>query len=121
MTASFSDDVPADDCSDAVHTEGPIYSHGYALRVVLARRREAALEALARIGWSSKSWKWQYARLKHGERWIVRGSTYVTHRKPRNKGLAMAQLNADWKTNLYSLVIEDDGEAIAIIFHGVRR
>jgi hypothetical protein len=116
-------DVSADEpLADDFDAAGPFYSHGYALRVRLhGTSREATLTALRSIEWEADSTDWRRAQLKHCQRWIVRGSTFITHRKPRNKRLPMAQFNGMWKTHLYSLVVEDDGGKIALTFHGVRR
>lgn len=125
---AFRDDVSAEKASTwkgsprDVSAEGTFHSHGYALRVhILGGDREAALTALRRIEWDPDSTDWLYAKLKYCKRWTVRGSTFITHRKPRNQRLPMAQFNTMWKTHLYSLVVEDDGRKVALTFHGVRR
>jgi hypothetical protein len=107
-------DVSADEpLADDFDAAGPFYSHGYALRVRLhAASREATLTALRSIEWEADSTDWRRAQLKYCQRWIVRGSTFITHRKPRSKSLPMAHFNGMWKTHLYSLVVEDDGGKI---------
>jgi hypothetical protein len=120
--SAFADDVSAAEGSKGqAGADGPHYSHGCSLRAILHVARDAALVALTRIEWEPDSADWRYAKLKHCQRWTARGSTFVTHRKPLNKGLPMAQFNAAWKTNLYSLLVDDEGEGIALTFHGVRR
>jgi len=122
LLGAYSSDVSAADAVViATDSEDPLYSHGYALRVIVRATRDKALAALEKIDWAPDSSDWRAGKLKHCRRWILRGSTFITHRKPRNERLPMAQFNSASKTNLYSLMIDDDGEEIALIFHGVRR
>jgi hypothetical protein len=122
---AFHDDVSVNKASAwkaDTSTDGTFYSHGYSLRVhLLGADRDAALTALRHIEWDADSDDWRCMKLKYCTRWTVRGSTFITHRKPRNQRLPMARFNAMWKTHLYSLVVEDDGRKVALTFHGVRR
>jgi len=100
--------------------EGPIYSHGYSLRVMFTSS-EKALRALELAGWSSISASWIRSTPKGCERWVIRGSTFLTQRRPRNGSLPLMKLNKKWKTRFYSVQVERRDDGYRLDLHGVRR
>ncbi|MEZ4475612.1 MAG: hypothetical protein R3F60_33410, partial [bacterium] len=100
-----------------------IYPHGYSVRIKIHLDKAAAEEALGRCGWSpsvtEKVWK-KYTPRGGKKRWVLRGSAWLTQRAPSNLGLPMAQANRRWRTRIYSLGVEEDGDGYAVDLQGVR-
>lgn len=105
-------------------TEGrvAIYNHGYSVRLRLLVAAEAAEAALERCGWSwQPAARWRLSTPKNRVRWVMKGSTWLTGRAPKNKRLALAKKNADWKTRIYTLAVETSSkEGFCIDLEGVR-
>jgi hypothetical protein len=53
-------------------------------------------------------------------RYILRGSTWLTGRLPKNPRLPFADLNKKWRTHLYSLSFEIKGHEVYVDLAGVR-
>ena len=101
--------------------DGPLYSHGYSLRLKLRLAPLQAVEALGRLGWQQESRDWRRSMLKGAQRWSVRGTTFLSQRRPRNQRLPLTRLNKLWRTCLYSVQIEQRGDDTFLDLHGVRR
>jgi len=118
-------DLEADVGLDEPEPSVPIYAHGYSLRVELLLPPEEADGALAHLGWPDPEGDWRRCQVNGATRWIMRGTTFLTQRKPRNQKLALAKRNKTWKTNIYSLQVErGDNNKLATTWldiHGVRR
>jgi hypothetical protein len=104
--------------------ETRVYPHGYSLRVAIARG--VAEEALQRLGWQRTARSWRRCQLTKGgiERWTIKGSTFVTQRRPRRRTGPLPGLNRAWKTRIYSLQISCHStprEAWFLDIQGVRR
>lgn len=104
--------------------ETRVYPHGYSLRVAIAP--EVAAEALQRLGWGRTTRSWSRCRLTKGgiERWTIKGSTFVTQRRPRRRTGPLPGLNRTWKTRIYSLQISRHStprEGWFLDIQGVRR
>lgn len=97
-----------------------INSHGYSLRVRLLSG-ELAERGLARLGWTPNSTEWTRSTPKGAERWSLRGTTFLSQRRPRNERLPLARRNKEWKTQLYSVQIERRNGQVDLDLHGVRR
>jgi hypothetical protein len=104
--------------SSAVEPATPIYSHGYSLRLKLVASPQAIEEGLATIGFDRPG-RWIRAKTKHAERWIMRGSTFLSGRPP-TLGKAIGKLNQAQRTRLYSLQVERTAKAAYLDVHGVR-
>lgn len=109
------------DVLDGEGDECGIHSHGFSLRVELTCTSTVALPAIARLGWAPDSQEWAASRPKGAERWSLRGTTFLTQRRPRNGRLPLARRNKAWKTRLYSLQVERQQERLFLDLHGVRR
>lgn len=126
LTPDFEDLLAGlDEEFDVPRAEEPrrIWPHGYSVRVRLSLPRGAALEALQRLDWTMdpQRSRWTPATLKGGvRRWTLRGSTFLTQRRPNNKRLPMTKFNSAWKVCLYSLQVELHPEATYLDIHGVR-
>lgn len=100
-----------------------LWPHGYSVRVRLKISRDEAVAALGALEWSpaARTSRWTPSTLKGNvRRWTLRGSTFVTQRKPTNGKLAMARFNSTWKTVLYSIQIELHPGDVFLDLHGVR-
>jgi hypothetical protein len=97
-----------------------ISSHGYSLRLRLLNGTLAE-QALARLGWAPTSGEWTKSIVKGAERWSLRGTTFLSQRRPRNWRLPLSRYNKVWKTQLYSVQIERRNGQVYLDLHGVRR
>ena len=124
MEAELDSDDPANVGLEAEseHVERScIYSHGYSLRMRLLIAGAALDAALRRLGWTPNSTGWTRSTAKGAERWSLRGTTFLTQRRPRNDRLPLARRNKEWHTQLYSVQIERRNEEIFLDLHGVRQ
>lgn len=100
-----------------------VYTHGCSVRVKLRLPVEEALAALARCGWvahaSPETWK-EFSPRPDVQRYVVRGSTWLTGRTPKNRKLPLARLNEGWKTRIYTLAFEVKNDAVHLDLQVVR-
>lgn len=119
------DEPEADVGLDEAPPSVPIYSHGYSLRVELLLPKDETDAALVQLGWPDPEGDWRKCQVNGATRWIMRGTTFLTQRKPRNKKLPLAKKNKAWTTNLYSLQVEraqaEETPKTSLDLHGVRR
>lgn len=97
------DDWEADEAPEPTLTDGPdgqvrIYRHGYSVRVELGGVHE-----IPRICFESG---WKGRDTKKGVRFVMRGSTFLTGRKPQGTKTPMAEFNKKHKSVVYSLAVE---------------
>jgi hypothetical protein len=94
-----------------------IYSHGFSLRLRLLLAKPVAAEHLAKCGWSpagSSGWV-QVKRRQH-----LRGTAWLTQRRPRNRKLPLTKANEQWKTALYGVAVEEGVDYYYVDLSGVR-
>ncbi len=100
-----------------------VYPHGYSVRIKVHLDGAGAEKALVRCGWSTTVSEkvWTRYRPRGGrQRWVMRGSAWLTQRAPANLKLPMARANREWRTRIYSLGIEESGGGYAVDLQGVR-
>jgi hypothetical protein len=100
----------------------PIYPHGFCARAIIEQDKPTAEEHLRRCGWEpggNPRWK-VYAPQNGNRRSVMRGSAWLSHKKPTNKKLPMSRANKTWKTNLYTVGIDEGATHYAVDLEGVR-
>ena len=93
------------------------YPHGFSVRVALLLPKPDAVHHLNRCGWSevgSTGW------VRTKQRQHLRGTAWLTQRRPRNRKLPLTKANELWKTALYGLAIEEGADRYFVDLAGVR-
>ena len=99
----------------------PIYTHGWSARVLLHVARSEAEARLALIGWPGDARRWRAQPThKGGPRWTLRGSAFLTRRKP-GATTSVGALNKKRGLLLYGLSVQRCGDTYMLDLQGVRR
>lgn len=75
-----------------------IYQHGYSVRLELPNVHQVPAFCFE-PGWKGRD-------TRHGTNFVLRGSAWLTHRKPRGSKTPMARFNREHKTSIYSVGLE---------------
>jgi hypothetical protein len=99
-----------------------ICPHGYSVRLRFNIPLAQAQGALTRCGWSQEPspTTWKVYGTNGRQRYVLKGTAWLTHRAPNNKRLPLARMNREWRTKLYALAVELTRDGIFIDLQGVR-
>ncbi len=96
--------------------------HGFSVRHRLLLPKDAAVTALAPLGWQPDEPRgWITYTPKAGRpRHVIRGSAWLVHTAPKDKRYALTRFNTAHKTRLYGIAIEEMKDHYEIDLLGVR-
>ena len=132
----FDDDVSLDDpladdeqlaLADLTRTSDPpsgtvVYPHAFSVRHRLLFSKDAAVTALAPLGWhEGEPEGWTSYTPKAGRpRHVIKGSAWLVHTAPRNQRHPLTRFNSTHRTRLYGIAVEEGKDHYEIDLLGVR-
>ncbi len=99
-----------------------VYPHAFSIRFRPLLSKDAAVTALAPLGWhpgEPTGWK-TYTPKAGRPRHVIKGSAWLTHTAPRDKRHLLTRFNTEHKTRLYGIAIEDMHDHYEVDLLGVR-